>query len=67
MSAVQLVPIFFGGVSPNGQKELMKIYNSSLPTENVTQRKTNAVVLNQLIELLPKTPEADLLAAFKEL
>lgn len=67
ISAVLLVPVFYGGVSPNGQKELIKVFNSSLITENVMQRKTNAMVLNQLIELLPKTPEADLLAAFKEL
>jgi len=39
----------------------------AIENENNQLWKTTAVVLNDLIDLLPKTPEADLLIAFNKL
>lgn len=45
----------------------MKYYLMSVEHENHSLRRTAGQVLNQLIELLPKTPENDLLTAFSKL
>jgi len=34
MSAISLIPFLFNGVSPTGQKELMKYYLLSIENEN---------------------------------
>jgi len=35
ISSLQLLPLFYAGLSPTGQKELNKIFNSALENENV--------------------------------
>lgn len=45
-SAVLLIPFFYSGLTPNGQKELMKYYLQSIEHENHTLRRTAGQVLN---------------------
>ena len=60
-AAVQLFPCVYSHVSAVSQQEIMTMYNSISQDETPQVRKQAAIVLNEMIKLIPKVSETELL------
>ena len=63
-AAVQLFPVVFPSVTPASQQEIMTMYNQISHDETPQVRKQAAIVLNDMIKLIPKVSETELLNIF---
>ena len=63
-AAVQLFPCVYTHVSAANQQELMKMYDVLSKDETPQVRKQAAIVLNDMIKLIPKVSETELLNIF---
>eukprot|EP00347_Sterkiella_histriomuscorum_P020919 403335954 len=63
-AGTHLIPTVYSQVSPQTQQELMGLF-STVSQDDIPQvRKVAAIVLNEMIKLIPKTPETELLNIF---
>lgn len=67
LSATQLIPSCYPIMSPNNQTELLNMFARVSVDEIPQVRKTAAIVLNDMIKLIPKVPETELLNVFAKL
>jgi xanthosine utilization system XapX-like protein len=65
-AGIQLIPTMFGQVSTAHQQELMTLYIAAAQDDIPSVRKVSAIVLNDMIKLVPKAPEAELLNIFSK-
>lgn len=65
-AAVQLFPCIYPNVSAANQQEIMQLYTQISQDETPQVRKQAAIVLNEMIELIPKVSETELLNIFSK-
>ena len=63
-AAVQMFPCVYAYLSPASQQEIMNMYNQISQDEAPQVRKQAAIVLNDMIKLIPKVSETELLNIF---
>lgn len=63
-AAVQLFPCVYSNVTSASQQELMSMYNTISQDETPQVRKQAAIVLNDMIKLIPQVSETELLKIF---
>ena len=63
-AAVQLFPCVYPQVTPASQQEIMTMYNTISQDETPQVRKQAAIVLNEMIKLIPQVSETELLNIF---
>ena len=63
-AAIQLIPTVYVCVSQPQQRELMTAYSKTAQEEAPQIRKQAAIVLNEMIKLIPRVPETELLNMF---
>lgn len=62
-----MVPTVFLQFSQKNQQELLQIFNEITSEDNSAQiRKQAALVLNQMIKMIPKVSETELLTIFNK-
>jgi len=66
-TGTQLIPHLFQHVSSQNQAELMTLFTNASKDEVPQVRKTAATVLNDMIKLVPKVPESEMLKIFNTL
>ncbi len=63
-SATLLIPSIYPNLSSSSQQELMAMYTQVSKDEIPLVRKQAAIVLNDMIKLIPKVPETEILNIF---
>ena len=66
MAAIQLFPTVYPAFTLNNQQEIMQMYNEAAGDEVPQIRKQSAIVLNEMIKLIPKINEVELLQIFSK-
>ena len=64
MAAIQIVPVVYTHFQSHCQQELMEVFNSLSGDEMPQVRKQASLVLNEMIKLIPKVQESELLNVF---
>ena len=64
LAAIQLVPVVYAHFSAPSQTELMEIFNLASKDEMPQVRKAASIALNEMIKLIPKVSESELLNVF---
>ncbi|PCI27228.1 hypothetical protein COB52_05080 [Candidatus Kaiserbacteria bacterium] len=57
LAAATLIPVVYPHVSAHAQQELFVIYTKVSNDDIPLVRKTAAIVLNDMVKLMPKVPE----------
>ena len=63
-AATSLIPSYYPHVNSNNQQELLAMFISVSREEIPQVRKVAATVINDMIKLIPKVPEQELLKIF---
>ena len=66
MAAIALIPSVYTSMRVTNQQEVMNMYNAASSDEIPQIRKQAAIVLNEMITLIPKVSEAELMAVFSK-
>ena len=64
LAAIQLVPVVYPHFTAPSQTELMEIFNLASRDEMPQVRKSASIALNEMIKLIPKVSESELLNVF---
>jgi len=65
-TAIHLIPTVYTYFVPQNQQELMELFNK-ISTDPIPQiRKQASIVLNKMIQLIPKVQETELLNIFSK-
>ena len=65
--AIQLIPTIYPSLSAQNQAEAMNIFIKAAADDIPLVRKQVAIVLNDLIKMIPKVPDTELLNVFSKL
>lgn len=63
-AATSLIPLVYAQLSPGSQQELLAMFIQVSQDDIPQVRKVAAIALNELIKLIPKVPEQELLKVF---
>ena len=66
MAAISLFPGIYPTFRIPNQQEIMTMYSAAAVDEIPQIRKQAAIVLNEMIKLIPKVSEAELMAIFSK-
>ena len=66
IAAISLFPTVYTSFRTSSQQEIMNMYNSAAVDEVPQIRKQAAIVLNEMIKLIPKVNEAELMSIFSK-
>lgn len=66
-TAVNLVPVLYSQVSPPNQAELLEIFQKISSDAFAPMRKQAIIVFNNMIQLMPRVPDSELLAMFTKI
>eukprot|EP01015_Nassula_variabilis_P021184 TRINITY_DN3751_c0_g1_i3.p1 TRINITY_DN3751_c0_g1~~TRINITY_DN3751_c0_g1_i3.p1 ORF type:complete len:303 (+),score=30.01 TRINITY_DN3751_c0_g1_i3:164-1072(+) len=64
-AAASIIPFIYSKVSSAAQSEFLKIYISMIKSDIPTIRKNATIFLKDLVILIPKTPENDMISLIK--